>query len=168
MGNSKAIDDGFRLAKRLMADEISKRLDVRAMESVTAAQRMQEYGNATGNATTAYTMLRYDGRQRVSAEFKMGDYMKPPVFRKVRKGERKVLKPSYDGPKKSVWGKAELETQTTRQAVELVRRMALGRLPVLMTYRFAHPVEYEEYLARNGMLYPVEVIRQEVMARMRL
>lgn len=164
MGNSKALDDGFRLARNIILAKLEERFDAPAMASVSRAQMAQEYGNFTGNATTAYSVVRYDSRHRVKMTFGSMDYMKKPIFRKIRKGETKYLNPDYDGKPGKVTGKADLETNTTVQAVNLVKRLVSGAVPVLMAYRFMHPVEYEEFLKGEE---PIKVLKQEVLARMK-
>lgn len=164
MGNYKALDKGFKRAREIMASKLAERFDKSAISSVMTAQNHQQFTNFTGNATTAYAMVRFDGRQREMYSFSSQKYLKAPVFRKIKKGETKFLNPNYDGKPRNVTGKVDLRTSTTKQAIQLVRGIALGQIPIFYAYRFMHPVEYEEYLQD---IEPIRVLRQEVMAKMK-
>lgn len=120
-----------------------------AVKIAKESHKFPIYKSATGNAITsymAYTLTpdgKYSGYDSLTGAV-------PPLRNKVAKGERVTLSPTYDGREKGgVYGRVELETKTSADAILKVLKNNVSIKDFLLAFRIGHPVEYEYYLGKN-------------------
>lgn len=159
--NKKAIVDGFKKAKTLMEQRIlqvitpiGEEILTQATETISAEREWLGFTGNAQNSLTGYLINKKGLRTSYGLPFA---FHGSPLRQKIELDEWAWLAEPYEGGKRSVMGKAELETKTASSAVRrLERRPINGK--VFAALRFMFATEYDEWLFQNSGMTPFETL----------
>lgn len=165
--NDETIRRGIELAVQAATDSVLRHLPQYSTEVIGATLRGATYTSFTGNTINSYGCLIYRNGVNVMDITTSSLLGRPPVARKVGKGERLYLETPYAGEARSVYGREELESDTAKEAIDIVRSYPVN--PAFnVTARFTVATEYQQWLGadsegRSGHksgVAPFELMRQ--------
>lgn len=108
MGNGKNFKEGMKEAKRIISNDLNSILDAYCEAILEHAIDNREFQGFTGNTQTSYSCGLYKDGSLIYV-YHQREYTRKPIRKKVKKGERTFLGKPYEGNKRSVIGRVDVD-----------------------------------------------------------
>ncbi len=157
--NLAAFRNSIAREKEKIFNEIEDRLFDIGFELIKAAINSKIWSGFTGNAQTGFAIGVY--RDGALKSYETGaDFNRPPLRKKIKKGQRLYLKNPYEGKKRIVYGTVDVTDETAPETSERFIKSFRPSITKGVSMVMCIGAEYYAYI--DPHLYALETTRNVV------
>lgn len=165
MDNKSVLRNGFAKAEKMIEQHLYRQLRLRCDDIFVSIERNKGFTGFTGNTQTSYTAGVYIGGKLVNIRYQ-DKWLRPPLRKKIPKGQRVHLEEPYEGDARTVRGEVSTKGFGRDTAVEFLRSYTPRTRGISIVVTTG--TEYSEYLEDNGLnvlTATYEDVRRQLLAR---